>query len=92
MSSIRAHATPPRVRVRGLLFTAAEAVLELRATRRNGDFDAYWRYHLGQEQRRSPIPPRRQPLAAGRMRSLQKSTHVEMRAASRPGPVGRRES
>jgi hypothetical protein len=30
----------------------AEAVLKLRAIRCNGDFDAYWRYHLGQEHRR----------------------------------------
>ena len=30
----------------------AEAVLKLRAIRCNGDFDAYWSYHLGQEQRR----------------------------------------
>ena len=30
----------------------AEAVLKLRALRCNEDFDAYWRYHLAQEQRR----------------------------------------
>ena len=30
----------------------AEAVLKLRAIRCNGDFDAYWSYHLGKEQRR----------------------------------------
>jgi len=30
----------------------AEAVLKLRALRCNDDFDAYWRYHLAQEQRR----------------------------------------
>lgn len=30
----------------------AEAILKLRALRSNGDFDAYWRYHLAQEQRR----------------------------------------
>jgi hypothetical protein len=30
----------------------AEAVLKLRALRSNGDFDAYWRYHLEQERRR----------------------------------------
>jgi hypothetical protein len=29
--------------------TGAEAVLKLRALRANGDFDAYWRYHLDQE-------------------------------------------
>jgi hypothetical protein len=30
----------------------AEAILKLRALRSNGDFDAYWRYHLKQERRR----------------------------------------
>ena len=30
----------------------AEAILKLRALRSNGDFDAYWRYHLAQERRR----------------------------------------
>ncbi|MGH6677981.1 MAG: ISKra4 family transposase, partial [Bradyrhizobium sp.] len=30
----------------------AEAVLKLRALRSNGDFDAYWSFHLAQEQRR----------------------------------------
>ena len=30
----------------------AEAVLKLRALRQNGDFEAYWRYHLAQEYRR----------------------------------------
>jgi hypothetical protein len=30
----------------------AEAVLKLRALVSNGDFDAYWRYHLAQEHRR----------------------------------------
>jgi hypothetical protein len=30
----------------------AEAILKLRAIRSNGDFDAYWRYHLAQERRR----------------------------------------
>ena len=30
----------------------AEAVLKLRAVRCNGDFDAYWRFHLDQERRR----------------------------------------
>lgn len=28
----------------------AETVLKLRAIKANGDFDAYWRYHLDQEQ------------------------------------------
>jgi hypothetical protein len=31
----------------------AEAVLQLRALISNGDFDAYWTYHLNQEQRRT---------------------------------------
>ena len=31
----------------------AEAILKLRALRSNGDFDAYWRYHLEQERRRA---------------------------------------
>ncbi len=30
----------------------AEAILKLRATRANGDFDAYWRFHLNQEHQR----------------------------------------
>jgi hypothetical protein len=30
----------------------AEAILKLRALRANGDFDAYWTYHLAQEHRR----------------------------------------
>lgn len=30
----------------------AEAVLQLRALRANGDFDAYWHYHLDQERQR----------------------------------------
>ncbi len=30
----------------------AEAVLKLRAVRANGDFDAYWRFHLDQERQR----------------------------------------
>jgi hypothetical protein len=29
--------------------TGAEAVLKLRAIKANGDFDAYWHYHLDQE-------------------------------------------
>ena len=28
----------------------AEAILKLRALKANGDFDAYWHYHLTQEQ------------------------------------------
>jgi hypothetical protein len=30
----------------------AEAVLKLRALHTNGDFDAYWRFHVRQEHRR----------------------------------------
>jgi hypothetical protein len=30
----------------------AEAILKLRALRSNGDFDAYWAYHLAQERQR----------------------------------------
>jgi hypothetical protein len=30
--------------------SGAEAILKLRALRSNGDFDAYWAYHLTQEQ------------------------------------------
>jgi hypothetical protein len=30
----------------------AEAILKLRALHSNGDFDAYWTYHLDQEHRR----------------------------------------
>jgi len=30
-----------------------EAVIKLRALRRNGDFDTYWTWHLAQEQRRA---------------------------------------
>ena len=30
--------------------TGAEAVLKLRAIKANGDFDAYWHYHLQEEQ------------------------------------------
>ncbi|HZW43706.1 MAG TPA: ISKra4 family transposase [Dermatophilaceae bacterium] len=34
----------------------AEAVLRLRAVRANGDFDAYWRYHLQRERQRIHQP------------------------------------
>ena len=30
----------------------AEAILKLRATRTNGDFDNYWRFHVDQEHHR----------------------------------------
>ena len=48
--------------------SGAEAILKLRALRSNGDFDAYWRYHLAQERRphpRIPLPQRTHP--AGRV-------------------------
>ena len=32
----------------------AEAVLKLRALIANGDFDAYWTFHLAQEHQRIP--------------------------------------
>jgi hypothetical protein len=32
--------------------SGAEAILKLRALHSNGDFDAYWAYHLAQEQQR----------------------------------------
>ena len=31
----------------------AEAILRLRALHSNGDFEAYWSYHLAQEKRRT---------------------------------------
>ena len=31
----------------------AEAILKLRALHANGDFDAYWKYHLQQEHQRN---------------------------------------
>ena len=33
--------------------TTAEAILKLRALHANGDFDAYWTYHLTQEHHRN---------------------------------------
>jgi hypothetical protein len=33
----------------------AEAVLRLRAVRASGDFDAYWAFHLEQEQLRNHV-------------------------------------
>ena len=43
----RMDITGARWRLKG-----AEAVLKLRALRQNGDFEAYWSYHLAQEYRR----------------------------------------
>jgi hypothetical protein len=42
----------------------AEAVLKLRALWTNGDFDAYWRYHLAQEHRRVHQPRYQHPPPA----------------------------
>jgi hypothetical protein len=45
--------------------TTAEAILKLRALHANGDFDAYWTYHLQQERQRNyPQPPASDQLAA----------------------------
>jgi hypothetical protein len=41
----------------------AEAVLKLRALRSNGDFDAYWRYHLAREHQRVHQARYQHPLA-----------------------------
>jgi hypothetical protein len=32
--------------------SGVEAILKIRALHSNGDFDAYWAYHLAQEQQR----------------------------------------
>jgi hypothetical protein len=43
----------------------AEAVLKIRALHANGDFDAYWAYHLRRERERNyPWHPGRYNLAA----------------------------
>lgn len=48
------HLVKDRMDITGARWSAegAEAVLQLRAVRANGDFDAYWRYHLDQERKR----------------------------------------
>ncbi|MGV1010275.1 MAG: ISKra4 family transposase [Dermatophilaceae bacterium] len=48
------HLVKDRMDITGARWSAegAEAVLQLRALRANGDFDAYWRYHLSQERER----------------------------------------
>jgi hypothetical protein len=48
------HLVKDRLDVTGARWglAGAEAVLKLRALRSNGDFEAYWRFHLAQEQRR----------------------------------------
>ena len=48
------HLVKDRMDITGARWSAdgAEAVLQLRAVSANGDFDDYWRYHLGQERKR----------------------------------------
>lgn len=48
------HLVKDRMDITGARWSVAgaEAVLKLRAVRCNGDFDAYWRWHLDQERRR----------------------------------------
>ena len=48
------HLVKDRMDITGARWSVAgaEAVLKLRAVRCNGDFDAYWRWHLAQERRR----------------------------------------
>jgi len=48
------HLVKDRMDITGARWSAegAEAVLQLRAVRANGDFNAYWRYHLGRERER----------------------------------------
>ncbi len=48
------HLVKDRMDITGARWSAegAEAVLQLRAVRANGDFDDYWHYHLGREQER----------------------------------------
>src|SRR5664280_2614362 len=58
----------------------AEAVLELRAIRCNGDWDTYWTYHLAQE-----LPLRRQHHPASGMNSLQRRrTRIMTKTNPRP--------
>ncbi len=49
------HLVEDRLGITGARWTVpgAEAVLQLRALRSSGDFDAYWRFHLAQERRRN---------------------------------------
>jgi len=48
------HLVKDRMDITGARWSTegAEAVLKLRAVRTNGDFDAYWRYHLEHERAR----------------------------------------
>jgi hypothetical protein len=48
------HLVADRMDITGARWSiaGAEAILKLRAVRTNGDFDTYWRYHLGQEHQR----------------------------------------
>ena len=49
------HLVEDRLGITGARWTVpgAEAVLQLRALRSSGDFDAYWPFHLAQERRRN---------------------------------------
>jgi hypothetical protein len=49
------HLVKDRMDITGARWSVAgaEAVLKLRAVRCNGDFDAYWAWHLDQERRRT---------------------------------------
>ena len=49
-------------RNRRLVLAAADAILKLRAIIANGDFDAYWHWHLDREHERNH--PRSYALAA----------------------------
>jgi hypothetical protein len=48
------HCGPGRASARWGL-DGAEAVLELRTLRSNGDWEEHWTYHLEQEQQRVPM-------------------------------------
>lgn len=49
------HLVADRMDITGARWSrdGAEAVLKLRAVRANGDFDAYWRFHLNRERQRN---------------------------------------
>ncbi len=69
------HLVKDRMDITGARWSleGAEAMLKLRALRANGDFDAYWPYHLAQERRRvhqSRYANGRIPLAAAMPDSL----------------------
>ena len=48
------HLVKDRMDITGARWSlhGAEAILKLRATRTNGDFDTYWQFHLDQEHHR----------------------------------------